>query len=222
MHSQLWLQALSGIEPGVVILDDFRITSGIKSTTLANGVLREIISNGVGCELREGGRSVFRFSKSDRLSAAMLAIQSGCDIELVSAILNWRDFEGLASRALQSAGYTTVSNIRFKNPRMEIDVVGSLNGTAIAVDCKHWRRRNLSSIRNYCEKQLRRCSRLIGDSAMADKRKHIRISRALPVLLTLHHESRKLVDGIPVVPISEFQSFILELPTISEDLRFVC
>ena len=149
-------------------------------------------------------KSLVKFSQADRISAALLALQMRCDIEQVSRCLSWKDFEMLASEILQSFGYRTRTNIWFVKPRMEIDVVGTdLDGFTIAVDCKHWKRSNLSSISKYSQKQAARAQRLI----KYDKT----ISQVVPVMLTLHAESVRFVGGVPLVPIQRFRSFIIDV-----------
>jgi len=87
---------------------------------------------------------------------------------------------------------------------MEIDVVGTTSdGFTIAVDCKHWRRNNLSSMSIFCQKQIIRAERLIElDNS---------ITQVLPVLVTLHAESTRFVDIVPLVPIHRFRSFLMDV-----------
>jgi hypothetical protein len=87
---------------------------------------------------------------------------------------------------------------------MEIDIVGtSPDGFTIAVDCKHWKRSNLSSISNFSQKQAERAERLI---------KHENtISQVVPVMLTLHAESVTFINAVPLVPIYKFRSFIIDV-----------
>jgi hypothetical protein len=86
---------------------------------------------------------------------------------------------------------------------MEIDVVGTSSGFAIAVDCKHWKRGSLSSIEGFAEKQAARAERLL---------KHDnRVSMAVPVVMTLHAESVRFAGGVPVVPVHKFRSFVMDV-----------
>src|ERR671914_562541 len=101
-------------------------------------------------------------------------------------------------------GYRTRTNVRLSKPRMEVDVVGTdLDGFTLAVDCKHWKRNNLSSISFFCEKQVARAKRLMeGDK---------RISQVVPVVLTLHPDSVRFIHGVPLVPILKFRSFLMDV-----------
>jgi hypothetical protein len=187
----------------------FQADSGIASASVAKRVIEFLSLNGIGS--RSGDK--MSFSGADRLNAAMLALRMGCDVEQVSAHLSWKDFEQLASEALTSFGYRTRTNVRFTKPRMEIDVVGVSSGFAIAVDCKHWRRGNMSSISSYAKKQAARTERL----ARQEK-----IVQAVPVILTLHAESVKFVGGIPVVPVSQFGSFVRDVEGFLPEIYVIC
>jgi hypothetical protein len=205
MRADLLVKALSGIEPETT-LQKFQAASGIASRSVAKGVVDFLASNGVG-DLSKG---VIRFAEADRLYTAMLALQLGCDIEQVSAHISWKDFEKLAAKVLASLGYQTRTNVRMTKPRMEIDVVGTSSGFAIAVDCKHWRRSGQSSIAAVAEKQAARAGRLLKH----DKR----ISRAVPVIMTLHAGSVSFAGGVPVVPVHKFRSFVMDVKELLPEI----
>jgi len=208
MRPELLVQALAAIEPETN-LARFQETAGIASRSVAKGILDFLSSNDIGSISKQA----VAFRDSDRLKAAALALQMGCDAEQVSKHLSWQDFEKLASQVLVSFGYKTQTNVRFTKPRMEIDVVGVSSGFAIVVDCKHWKRNNLSSISNYSRKQAARAERLI----LHDKK----ISQAVPVILTLHTESVRFVSGIPIVPIFRFKSFIIDVKSFLPEIHVI-
>jgi hypothetical protein len=201
MHPDLLNKVLASIEPETIMtLDEFQSASGISSRAVAKSVIDFLAANNIGSISKRG----IKFSGSDRLYAAVVALQMGYDIEQISRYLSWKDFEKLASEVLRSFGYRTRTNVRLAKPRMEIDVVGtSTDGFTIAVDCKHWRRSNLSSISNFSQKQVARSERLL---------KYDRsISQVVPVLLTLHAETVMFVGRVPLVPIHRFRSFIIDV-----------
>ncbi|MDQ3969120.1 MAG: hypothetical protein M3275_12080, partial [Thermoproteota archaeon] len=72
-----------------------------------------------------------------------------------------------------------------------------------AVDCKHWKRSNLSSISNFSQKQAVRAEWLIKYEKT--------ITQAVPVMLTLHTESVRFINAVPLVPIHKFRSFIMDV-----------
>jgi hypothetical protein len=202
MSVSLLVKVIAAIEPEKVISHtEFQLVCGITSNSVAKSLLSYLQANDIGYYL---SRDEVRFSASDKIYAALLALRVGGDIEQVSTYLTWKDFEKLASELLTSFGYRTRTNVRLAKPRMEVDVVGTaLDGFTLAVDCKHWKRNNLSSISSFCEKQAARAKRLIEH----DKS----ISQVVPVVLTLHTESVSFVHGVPLVPILKFRSFLLDV-----------
>jgi hypothetical protein len=201
MHPDLLVKVLAAIEPEMIMtLDGFQAASGISSRSVARSVLHFLAANKVGSI----SKSTIKFSGSDRLHTAVLALQMSHDIEHISRYLSWKDFEKLACEVLRSFGYRTRTNVILVKPRMEIDVVGtSTGGFTIAVDCKHWKRSNLSSLSNFSQKQAARAEQLL---------KHDRtISRVVPVMLTLYAESVRFAGRVPLVPIHMFRSFVMDV-----------
>ena len=209
LHPDLLVKALAAIEPETT-LETFQAASGISSRAVAKSVLDFLARNNIGAI----DKSVIKFSGSDRLYSAMLALQNGCDIEHVSGCLSWKDFEKLASEALASFGYRTESNVQLRKPRMEIDVVGVSSGFAIAVDCKHWKRSNMSLVASFAEKQAARARRLIKHDGT--------ISQAVPAIMTLHAESVRFAGGVPVVPVHKFRSFVMDVRGFLPEIYVAC
>ena len=75
-----------------------------------------------------------------RLKLAVKAVSLGADVQVISHLLCWQEFEEIAAYALKSFGYTTSNNVRFKHAgrRYEIDVVGCKKPLVVCIDCKHW------------------------------------------------------------------------------------
>ncbi len=127
----------------------------------------------------------------NKLENAISAIKSGVPIEEASRDVDWKDFEG---------------------PTMEIDVVGIHLGTAVLIDCKHWKRMTNSALENIVLKQIDRVKHYVTktDEVMA-----------APVIVTLYQEGVKLVNKVPIVPIMQFSSFIDEFYGNLEEIRTV-
>lgn len=208
MHPALLARAVKGMAERTTV-DEFSDVSGIPSRSVANGVVEFFLARGVGAT---DGASLC-FSGRDRVEAAMLAIEAGCDPERVSSSLTWKDFEGLASHVLASLGYRTRSNVRFTRPRMEIDVVGVDAGFAVAFDCKHWKKNNLSAVSAYCVKQAARVQELV--------KRESGIVQAVPAVLTLHAERVISAEGVPVVPVARLGSFLADVRSFLPELCVV-
>jgi hypothetical protein len=195
MHSELLATALTGISPETTA-EEFRIRAGIRSKPIAENVLDFLSNNGIGTS--SGTRILF--SNEDKLKIAILAIKMGCDIEQISKKLTWKDFEALTSKILRLSGYKTAIHVTFLKPRMEIDVVGLKSQFAITVDCKHWKHGNISVLSFCTKRQIERTKILLI--------KRSNISSAIPIILTLHSTTVRFIKGTPIVPITEFKSFL--------------
>ena len=147
-----------------------------------------------------------------KLKDAISAIKSGVPIEEASRDVDWKDFEGLVAEILESKNFEVTRNFRMKKPTMEIDVVGIHLGTAVLIDCKHWKRMTNSALENIVLKQIDRVKHYVTktDEVMA-----------APVIVTLYQEGVKLVNKVPIVPIMQFSSFIDEFYGNLEDIRTV-
>ena len=147
-----------------------------------------------------------------KLKDAISAIKSGVPIEEASRDVDWKDFEGLVAEILESKNFEVTRNFRMKNPTMEIDVVGIHLGTAVLIDCKHWKRKTNSALENIVLKQIDRVKHYVTktDEVMA-----------APVIVTLYQEGVKLVNKVPIVPIMQFSSFIDEFYGNLEEIRTV-
>jgi hypothetical protein len=204
VHRVLLAKAVRAVSPQEITLEEFQYKSGIVSRTTAKDVLEYIVNNGIGNST--SNRSQYLFSKADKMKLAMLALQRGCDIESISKSVSWKDFEALASEILSLCGYLTRTNIRLSKPsRIEIDVIGVSQKLAIVADCKHWRRYSISSISSYAEKQTQR-TKILFEAKGRTKQGYI--ARAIPIILTLYSMDVEFIDGVPIVPISKFKSFI--------------
>ena len=148
----------------------------------------------------------------NKLKTALSAIKSGAPIEEASRDVDWKDFEGLVAEILESKNFEVTRNFRMKKPTMEIDVVGIHLGTAVLIDCKHWKRMTNSALENIVLKQIDRVKHYV---AVTDE------VMAAPVIVTLYQEGVKLVNKVPIVPIMQFSSFIDEFYGNLEEIRTV-
>jgi Holliday junction resolvase-like predicted endonuclease len=161
-----------------------------------------------------------------RLKLAVRAASLGADVEHISDLLCWQEFEEIAAFALKNNGYTVHNNVRFKHAgrRWEIDVVGCKKPLVVCIDCKHWQRAIApSALRKIVDDQTQR-TRALADSVpnIALKLECARWEKAkfLPSVLSLIPSSFKFYDRVPVVPVLQLQDFISQLPAYVETLRF--
>ena len=164
---------------------------------------------------------------TSRLKLAIKAASLGADVEHISDLLRWQEFEEIAALALKKNGYTVQNNIRFKHAghRWEIDVVGCKKPTVICIDCKHWQHAiPPSTLKRIVDLQAQRTI------ALADSLPNISLklecikwkkAKFVPAVLALIPNGFfKFYDRVPVVPVFQLQDFICQLPAYTETLKF--
>ena len=163
---------------------------------------------------------------NSRLKIAVKAASLGADVERVSDLLCWKEFEEIAALALKNNGYTVQKNVRFKHEakRWEIDVVGCKKPLVLCIDCKHWQRAiTPSALRRIVDLQTQRTH------ALADSLPNINLkiecvkwekAKFIPTVLSLIPSAFKFYDKVPVVPVLQLQDFIHQLPACTESIKF--
>ena len=187
---------LHAIVPGRATAEGYSSLSGAGPAE-ARAELRFLAESGVG---RLEGGELF-FDEADRLSAALLLLGRGAPAGAVSEALDWRSFEGLAARILESRGFETERNLVLRSPRSEIDVAAECGGVSLLVDCKHWARLSPTQARRAARMQERR----------ARQYARLRGRPAVPAIVALRPEA-KFAGRVPVVPVEQLGQFADQLP----------
>ncbi len=189
-------QGLGGIIPGGISILDFAIVAKIDQIS-AKQILNVLVANSIG----KIDGDFIQFTAGDKLKAALYALIEGVPIEEVSTRLNWKDFEGLVAEILESKGFRIIRNLILTQPRMEIDVIGENHGVVLLIDCKHWKRQSSSSLNNSVKKQIGRVKHYVAKTQGVV---------GVPAIVTLYQEQLSFIDKVPIVPISQFSSFVDE------------
>jgi len=170
-------------------------------------------------------KSTVEIDATSRMKLAIKAINLGADVERVSDLLCWQEFEQIAAMALNLNGYITKKNLRFKHvqKRWEIDVVGCRKPIVICIDCKHYHHSlHLSMLQKMVDLQIKRVEALTEslpntsvdiECVRWDKAKFV------PAILSLMPGSFKFIDDVPIVPVLQFQDFLSQLPAQIESLK---
>ena len=156
--------------------------------------------------------SFFYFECGAKLKIASSMLESGFPIDKVAESLDWRDFEGLTGEILSAKNFAVIKNMMLTKPRMEIDVVGIRLGVAMLIDCKHWKRYSPSSLARTVSKQIERTKQYVAKTEG---------SVAVPVIVTLYRDKIDFVDGVPIVPIFQFSSFVDEFYGNLDQMRTI-
>ncbi|MGB9676440.1 MAG: restriction endonuclease [Candidatus Bathyarchaeales archaeon] len=163
---------------------------------------------------------------AQRLKLAVKAINLGADIETVSILLRWQEFEEIAATALERNGYSVARNIHFSyaGRKWEMDVVGCRKPIALCIDCKHWHRAiSPSALKVIVEEQTQRTWAFAEAlPTLADKVECITWGnmKLIPAVLSLVAGKFKFYDNVPVVPVLQLQDFINQLPAYINALRY--
>jgi len=165
-------------------------------------------------------------NSSSRLKLAAKAALIGVDIEQLSNLLCWQEFEEIVAFALQSNGFTVQTNVHFKHAgrRWEIDVVGCKKPLVVCVDCKHWQRAIApSTLRRIVDNQIERTKAFAGYLPNVALKIHCtqwERAKFVPVVLSLIPSSQKFFNKVPIVPVLQIQDFITQFPIYIETLEF--
>lgn len=221
IERDLLISLLKLTEGGPVLIEyvnkDVRIASNI-----VGKLLKKLQNEGI-INLKE---DFVEADTANRLQLAVKAVSLGADVEHVSALLRWQEFEDIAAVALERYGYVTQKNVRFKHGgrRWEIDVVACGKPLVLCVDCKRWQRGlKPSAVRKIVEAQVNR-ARALADTlpSPALKIECVKWNKAkfVPVILSLMPSSYKFFDNVPVVPVLQLQDFLTQLPAYVESFKY--
>jgi len=179
-------------------------------SNLLSKLLRKLQNDGL--IIVEG--DAVKATSRQRLELAAKATQLGGDLEKISRLLSWKEFEDIAAEAFARNCYRVTKNLHFKHKshRWEIDIVGCRKPFVICVDCKHWQRAlSPSMLEKIVREQISRTKALAEslpnpafktDFSSWDKIK------ALPVVLTLVTGQFKFHHNVPVVSVLQLQDFL--------------
>ncbi len=161
-----------------------------------------------------------------RLKLAVKAVSLGADIEHISDLLCWQEFEEIAAIALAINGYIVKKNVRFKHGarRWEIDVIGCKKPLVVCVDCKHWQHTIATSTLKKIVSEQEERTHVFAESLpnVSLNLECIKWNRVkfIPAVLSLLPCALKSYNKVPVVPVLQLQDFINQLPAYIGDVKF--
>ena len=185
-------------------------------------LLGKLQSNGI-VYLKQGSVEV---ECDGRIKLAVQALSLGADIEDISNLLCWQEFEEIAGFALKNNGYTVSNNVRFKqsNRRWEIDVVGCKKPLVVCIDCKHWQHAIAPyTLKRIVDSQVERTHALadiLPNPSLRLECTHWRSAKFMPAILSLLPSAFKFYHEVPLVPILQLQDFLNRFSACTEKLLF--
>lgn len=195
-----------------------------KNSHISTVTIEETLTNLVEKNLVKFKGGEIGASSEQRLKLALLAIQHGADLENACRYLGWKEFEDLTIVALELNNFVTHKHFRYKSAlrRYEIDVLGFRKPFILSVDCKHWQRSwQRAATKKMVEAQFQRTAVLASFPLKIIKKGRIKDwknAMLIPVVLTLSEAPFKIYMGVPVVPIFNFHSFLLEMFAYEDEL----
>ena len=150
-------------------------------------------------------------SSYNKIIIALAAVECGADILTICKLIDWRDFELFASEVMKFHNYVVYKNYRIKNPTRQIDVIGIRLQNALVVDCKHWKRNSYSEMVGAVDKQKER------GTLFMKKNKSFGIEYAYPIIITFFANEFQYVNQVPIVPISSFNSFLIDFDNYKQN-----
>ncbi len=158
----------------------------------------------------------------DRLRLCEILIREGCSPESVSRFLDWEEFERFCRRALEENGFSVISNLRFvaSGRRYEIDLLALRSPFLLFLDAKHWRPGRSSSYKEAVRSQRARMNAAVQSESVRKSIRQVAFNEMnkLPLIVSLADTCTHVIDGTPIVPIFRFNSFLLRLEEIWDDL----
>jgi hypothetical protein len=199
------------INPNLLIklLKEFNSNIGkirIKNSFSSLNFLEFLSTRGVAIKDKEINTSSY-----NKIIIALAAVECGADILTVCKLIDWRDFELFASEIMKFHNYVVYKNYRIKNPTRQIDVAGIRLQNALVVDCKHWKRNSCSEMTGVIDKQKER------GSLFMEKNKSFRIEYSYPIIITFLPNEFRYIDQVPIVPISSFNSFLIDFDNYKQN-----
>ncbi|NWG11141.1 hypothetical protein HXY33_05260 [Candidatus Bathyarchaeota archaeon] len=171
------------------------------------------------------GKNVVEVNNVQRLKLATQAIKLGADVENISSLLQWQEFENIAAIAFEQNSYSIAKNFRFKHAprRWEIDIVGCKKPLVVCVDCKHLRHGIYpSALKKIVTEQVERTSALAETMpSLAGKLECASwdYAKLIPAVLSLVTGRFKFCENVPIVPVLQLQDFLSQLPAYADELK---
>ena len=217
----LAISVLKLSKEGSVLIEDVKKDARLPSSVTCK-LLKKMQNQGL-IYLRD---EVIEADSNRRVKLAINAVSLGADVQNISNLLRWQEFEEITALVLRNNGYEVQKNVRFKvgQRRREIDVVGCRRPLVLCFDCKHWGKAvSPSSLRKIVDAQIDRTM------AFADSFPNAKLNfpcvlwekaKFIPIVLLLMPNAYKYCHEVPIVPVLKLQEFVLQLPVYTHEVKF--
>ncbi len=175
--------------------------------------------------LVQNSDTTYILDREKRIDLALEAVEQGVDVAKVVEMMTWKDFEGLIAQILVENGFHCTESFRRRGNAnihgMEIDVIGIRGKMGLSIDAKMWSIRGgkKSALQVAAEKQKERTVRLTGQlDRLAQKIVTMKEGEYefIPIIVTWLVEDVEMHDGVPIVPVFKFNSFVLNFESYQD------
>jgi hypothetical protein len=222
IEAKLCISLLKLTQESTVLIEDVKIDSRLPRETLET-LLQKLQNENIIYLKNE----TIEADTNSRLKLAVKAVTSGIDIETVSNMLRWQEFEEIATTALTNNNFQAQKNVHFKNAtrKYEIDALGCKKPIVLCIDCKHWQHGiTPSALKKIVEAQIERAKNLAETLPNPKLKMDCTTwtnAKFVPAVLSLLPSSFKFYNNVPIVPVLQLQDFLNQLPANLEQIRFI-
>ena len=130
----------------------------------------------------------------------MFPIKSLEDLERLSKEMKWQYFEKLVGWIFEQNDFSVEVSRVFVYPegKRQYDVIAKRFGKTFLIECKKWKRSNVSAVRKAVEDHIEKA----GLYAINQK------EEVIPMVVTLLQENIKEHECVPIVPVDKLNTFI--------------
>ncbi len=158
-------------------------------------------------------------SPQKRLQMALRVGSAGSLVEAAS-VLDWREFESFVEEILRTAGYDPERDWRFQcqSRHWQVDLVARREDVVLCIDCKHWNTPHYpSKFDTAVQHQLTATQAIVQKLSKETTSPPV----GLPVILTLRQPRQKVRRNVVTLSISQFPTFLEELPLHLQELPLI-
>lgn len=156
-------------------------------------------------------------SSQQRVAIAVEVASLGGDLEAISRILGWSEFESLVAMAFENNDFRVAKHFRFssKGRRWEVDLLATHKPFLVLVECKRWLRgTGPAAIKVITENHVAKTQALIEELPHLKEKAGLKDwdhATLVPILTNLTQSQLRFYLDVPIVAVLQLPSFLSEL-----------
>jgi len=155
------------------------------------------------------------------------ALRKGCfiDLEKFSKMISWKDFEYLIKEIFKNFNFNSVCRLRFSlsGRIFEIDVVSYKKPMIMIIEVKRRKRISTVEIKKIVDHHVSKAELISKNIDLACRKLGIdwNYIELMPLILTLHKHEYRVLDGVPIVSISQLFNFLQQFENYKNCFRII-